>query len=45
MDRWDLNSEQNLIKSKLYLGYTHKDFDPKNKEYIGTCENIKEDNF
>ena len=43
MDKWDINSNQ--IKSKLYLGYTHKDFYPENKKYIGTCQNIKEDSF
>ena len=46
IDKWDLNLlDQNMIKSKLYLGYSHKDFNSQNKKYIGTCENIKEDTF
>ena len=45
LDKWDLNWEENIIRSKLYLGYNHKDFDSQNKKYIGTCENIKEDTY
>ena len=44
LDIWDLNSDQ-IINSKFYLGYSHKDFNSQNKKYIGTCQNIKEDTF
>ena len=45
LDKWDLYSDQNKIKSKLYLGYNHKDFNSQNKKYIGTCKNIQEDKY
>ena len=45
LDKWNLSSDQNMIKSKLYLGYSHKDFNSQNKKYIGTCQNIKENIF
>ena len=38
-NKWEIN--ENQIKSKLYLGYSHEDFDKKNKKYIGTCQNVK----
>lgn len=39
LDKWDLNSDLNVIKSKLYLGYNHKDFN-SDKKYIGICDNV-----
>ena len=44
LDKWDLNSQQNII-SKLYLGYNHKDFNSQNSKYIGTCQKTKEDSY
>ena len=45
LEKWDLITNPNKIISKFYLGYNHKDFNSKNKNYIGTCQNIKEDTF
>ena len=43
IDKWDLNSD--MIKSKLYLGYNHENFNSKNSKYIGTCQNIIGDSY
>ena len=45
LDKWDLYSDQSKIKSKLYFGFSHKDFNSQNAKYIGTCQNIKEDSY
>ena len=45
LDKWELLLDKNMIKSRLYLGYNHLDFNSQNKNYIGTCQNIKEDSF
>lgn len=34
--KWSIG--QNQVKSRLYLGYKHEDFDGTNKKYIGTCK-------
>lgn len=46
-DKWNIKgiNEDESIISKLYLGYSHNDFDEKNKNFTGICDNIKEEGY